>query len=161
MKISRSICIVFVGLLLFAFQNCSDVEFANVDSATKGTAAPTIPEVVEGLENGEIEEPDGIVDADPDDPDYVYEDDPVDENYPTDEDTNNGEYADEGGEPLDLDNYACDQDDGREGVLVCHVPGGNPENRHNICISVNGLNGHLHQNGNSSNHSEDYLGLCN
>ena len=107
MKISRSICIVFVGLLLFAFQNCSDVEFANVDSATKGTAAPTIPEVVEGLENGEIEEPDGIVDADPDDPDYVYEDDPVDENYPTDEDTNNGEYADEGGEPLDLDNYAC------------------------------------------------------
>lgn len=42
-------------------------------------------------------------------------------------------------------------------VKVCHVPPGNPEARHEICISRNALPAHLGEH--NDNHS-DYLGSC-
>jgi hypothetical protein len=37
-------------------------------------------------------------------------------------------------------------------VLICHIPPGNPENRHTICISINALPAHLAHG--------DYIGPC-
>jgi hypothetical protein len=37
-------------------------------------------------------------------------------------------------------------------VLVCHIPPGNPENRHTICVSINAVPAHLAHG--------DYLGPC-
>lgn len=41
---------------------------------------------------------------------------------------------------------------------ICHVPPGNPENRHSIAVNVNGWN-NGHSGGNGS-HNMDYLGPC-
>lgn len=39
-------------------------------------------------------------------------------------------------------------------VLVCHVPPGNPENAHTICVSPNAVPAHL------GNHEGDHCGEC-
>jgi hypothetical protein len=41
---------------------------------------------------------------------------------------------------------------------VCHIPPGNPANKHNICISPNALNAHLTSG--SNGHNNCYLGPC-
>lgn len=43
-------------------------------------------------------------------------------------------------------------------ALVCHVPNGNPRNRHEICISANALKAHIDRHGRSG--SYDYFGPC-
>lgn len=45
-------------------------------------------------------------------------------------------------------------------VLVCQVPGGNAENAHTICVSIQGaVNGHVSFDG-KPNREGDYLGEC-
>lgn len=45
-------------------------------------------------------------------------------------------------------------------VLVCQVPGGNADNAHTICVSVQGaVNGHVSFDG-KPNQDGDYLGEC-
>ena len=39
-------------------------------------------------------------------------------------------------------------------MLLCHVPPGNPENAHTLCISPNAVAAHL------QNHEGDYCGPC-
>ena len=39
-------------------------------------------------------------------------------------------------------------------MLVCHIPPGNPENKHEICIGQSAVPTHL-------THHGDYLGVCN
>lgn len=63
---------------------------------------------------------------------------------------------DEDGVPdcVDLDElpqWVCDEDKGK--ISVCHIPPGNPENRHTICISPKAVAAHL------ANHG-DYIGEC-
>jgi|AntAceMinimDraft_17_1070374.scaffolds.fasta_scaffold02286_3 uncharacterized repeat protein (TIGR01451 family) len=49
---------------------------------------------------------------------------------------------------IDIINVYC----GKNKVLVCHIPPGNPENAHTICISINALPAHLTMG--------DYIGPC-
>ena len=52
-----------------------------------------------------------------------------------------------------VEDYACGNN-GKK-VLVCHVPKGNPENKHTICISYNAVKAHL-----KHGDEMDYLGSC-
>jgi hypothetical protein len=59
------------------------------------------------------------------------------------------------------DQFSC----GKNKVLVCHIPHGNPAARHNICISKQGaIHGHGlnldSRSANSGHASDDYLGPC-
>ena len=48
-----------------------------------------------------------------------------------------------------------------EKVLVCQVPGGNAENAHTICVSIQGaLNGHQVSLDGKVNAEGDYIGEC-
>lgn len=47
---------------------------------------------------------------------------------------------------------------GSNKVIVCHVPPGNPENAHDICISVNALHAHVGRHG-AGDHL-DHVGSC-
>lgn len=62
-----------------------------------------------------------------------------------------------------LELYEC-KDKGKKGkVLVCHVPPGNPDARHNICIGPKAVQKHLdHHHGEDSDGVQysDYLGDC-
>lgn len=76
-----------------------------------------------------------------------------------------GEEETSGGGETTEANYACQKADPEEGegknqkVAVCHVPKGNPENLHTICISIKGWeNGHKDRHGNEQ--SRDHLGAC-
>jgi len=51
----------------------------------------------------------------------------------------------------DCSNFPCGKDNKK--VLICHVPPGNPQNAHEICISPNALDAHL-------NNHDDYCGPC-
>jgi hypothetical protein len=56
--------------------------------------------------------------------------------------------------PQLLDDHAC----GRNKVLICHVPPGNPGNSQTLCISENAIPAHLaHQ---AVTGEEDMLGAC-
>jgi hypothetical protein len=46
-----------------------------------------------------------------------------------------------------------DDDDSSDKVCICHIPPGNPENAHTICISPNAVDAHIRNHG-------DYLGEC-
>jgi len=128
--------------LLIINQNCSKVKFAASDSAAGKVTA-------EGSPDGNTLSDDGDGNGD-------------DEKTPMDE-VVTGEPADE-----DLAKHACD-DDNSEGssdddqkVNVCHVPPGNPDARHTICISVNGyINGHMKNHHTGNEQTADYLGECN
>jgi hypothetical protein len=132
-------------LAIYTTQGCSDQKFSSVasDPSTKA----------EG------------------DPDVV----PVDSVDPSDDET--------------TDQYACDEKEKKKycdteeiehpaetlstigsthaskKVMVCHIPPGNPEARHEICISVNALHAHIgpdhgdSQTANAKDH-KDYLGYC-
>lgn len=58
-------------------------------------------------------------------------------------------------DPSLLDEYACG---GGKKVRICHVPPGNPDNRHDICIGRPAVEAHLREH----RHGElgDYLGAC-
>ena len=43
-------------------------------------------------------------------------------------------------------------------VLVCHIPSGNPENAHEICISKRALKAHIGRHGDDND--KDYIGPC-
>lgn len=51
-----------------------------------------------------------------------------------------------------IDDWKCGNNNSN--VLVCHVPPGNPENAHTICISKDAVDVHV------GNHGGDYLGEC-
>ncbi|HEX4924524.1 MAG TPA: hypothetical protein VFV50_10575 [Bdellovibrionales bacterium] len=53
----------------------------------------------------------------------------------------------------------CDCGEGGRKVRICHVPPGNPENAHTICISRSALQKHL-DNHEADNGDSDYMGAC-
>jgi hypothetical protein len=57
-------------------------------------------------------------------------------------------------DPAVADPYAC----GTAGVLICHLPPGNPANRHSLCIGAPAVAHHIaeHHRGDLG----DYLGAC-
>jgi hypothetical protein len=57
-----------------------------------------------------------------------------------------------------LDQYACGH--GGSKVNICHVPPGNPDARHNICISHHAVQKHLAHGQNDQHVVSDYLGDC-
>lgn len=61
-------------------------------------------------------------------------------------------------EDIDLEtDYSCGKNKSK--VIVCHVPKGNPENIHSICISVNAWeSAHMHKH--SGGGVSDHLGAC-
>ena len=69
-------------------------------------------------------------------------------------------------EPEDEDKKNCDKKKpgeseckGKNQIVICHIPPGNPEAAHSICISQRGWeNGHKDSHGNDE--SQDYLGAC-
>ena len=52
----------------------------------------------------------------------------------------------------DCSNFPCGNNDNK--VLLCHVPPGNPENAHTICISPNAVAAHI------EHHEGDHCGPC-
>jgi hypothetical protein len=55
----------------------------------------------------------------------------------------------------------CDKKGGSKKVAVCHVPEGNPENRHTLCLPQSAIDAHLAQHDASiAGGDEDYLGEC-
>lgn len=46
-----------------------------------------------------------------------------------------------------------DDDDGDNKVCICHIPPGNPDNAHTICIGAPAVDAHIRNHG-------DYLGEC-
>lgn len=60
-----------------------------------------------------------------------------------------------------LDQYPCKTAcrDHSKKVQICHVPPGNPENRHTICIGKAAVQAHLARHQASTGES-DYLGEC-
>lgn len=53
--------------------------------------------------------------------------------------------------------YAC----GDKKIAICHVPEGNPDNRHTLCLPQPAIEAHLAQHDASVDKGdEDYLGEC-
>jgi hypothetical protein len=59
---------------------------------------------------------------------------------------------------LPLSSAVCSGNGNNVKFNVCHIPPGNPDNGHNICISVNALPAHLVGGGNG--HNNCHLGPC-
>jgi len=55
-----------------------------------------------------------------------------------------------------LQDHSCQENSKK--VLLCHYPRGNPENRHEICISRSALQAHLRNRSDSAH--LDHLGAC-
>lgn len=71
-----------------------------------------------------------------------------------------GNFNDVPGEPLctqvensNLEKASFLDQIANEPVTICHVPPGDPANRHNITIDMSALNTHI-------NHHDDYIGDC-
>lgn len=60
-----------------------------------------------------------------------------------------------------MDAYACfDRGNSKEKkVMICHVPSGNPNARHTICISKSALKAHMNH-GHQEHEDQDHLGEC-
>lgn len=56
--------------------------------------------------------------------------------------------------PEVADNYAC----GNQGVLICHLPPGNPANKQSLCIGAPAVAHHLQEH--KRDGLSDYLGAC-
>jgi hypothetical protein len=50
-----------------------------------------------------------------------------------------------------MSNWPCGNNGNK--VTICHIPPGNPANRHDICINPNAVSNHLNNHG-------DYIGEC-
>lgn len=78
------------------------------------------------------------------------------------DEVNDGGPNTDGGAGDDADGSAGDDDlNCREGkVLICHVPPGNPENRHEICVGENAVRAHLNHGHADSDEDRDNVGPC-
>lgn len=60
-------------------------------------------------------------------------------------------------DPPAADPYLC----GHKKYLICHVPEGNPDNRHELCLPAPAIEAHLRQHDASgASGDEDYMGPC-
>lgn len=48
----------------------------------------------------------------------------------------------------------CHQTNGQDGIAICHVPPGNPENPLSLCVGAPAVNPHMEQ------HEDDSCGVC-
>lgn len=56
-------------------------------------------------------------------------------------------------QPQLADDFPCSGGEASKKVLICHIPPGNPDNKHTICIGKSAVQGHI-------DHHGDYLGEC-
>jgi hypothetical protein len=125
--------IAISALTLGVFQACSDVSFSSANSSPKVKVTDIDDNNDSILTDTDIEDNDDVAASDDSDDGDQGE---IDNDYEGDID----------------ENYGCSNGNDKK-VLVCHIPPGNPENAHNICISKNALQTHV-------DHHEDYLGEC-
>ena len=138
MKKSIIICIsTSLGLVVAISNGCSDQRFASIDSSIVSKIGGPA-----GSSNPTTHAPDPIF---------------IDE-IQTPEDVATA-----------VRDFSCltiqcsESDNESKKVVVCHVPPRNPENRHEICVSVNALKAHI---GESPGHhgsddaDRDHLGFC-
>lgn len=72
---------------------------------------------------------------------------------PGDDDDGDGDHDSED----DAEKFSCGSHKDHK-VLICHVPSGNVENRHNICIAKSALKAHIAKHGDDK--ITDYYGEC-
>lgn len=95
---------------------------------------------------------------DPGDTEPPKEEEPCDEEKPPgtpgDDDDDDGDHDPDD----DAEKFSCGKDGKDHKVLICHVPSGNVENRHNICIAKSALKAHIAKHGDET--ITDYYGEC-
>jgi hypothetical protein len=60
--------------------------------------------------------------------------------------------------PEVADQYACSTESEPNGVMICHIPPGNPSQRHTICIGRPALPAHMAHTAGTG--ESDYFGEC-
>jgi hypothetical protein len=61
-------------------------------------------------------------------------------------------------DPDIADQYPCSTDGEPNGVMICHIPPGNPSKRHTICIGRSAIPAHLAHKADTG--ESDYFGPC-
>ncbi len=180
--------IAMSALPMFAFQNCSEVRFANMDDLTNEKAGllgdvdandDVVGEIItegdgDNSNNGDDASDDG---GDPSTTVGTNDDDS------SDDDSSDDDSSDDGGDPSttvgtndddssdddssDDDSSDNDGDDnelsevacGAKKVMICHYPPGNPAARHTICIGEPALKAHMSHKHQDGEQS-DTVGAC-
>jgi hypothetical protein len=137
----RSQIILIMGtlLVLFGFQNCSDVQFSQAEGSYSKIGEDDQPildddivvvdddgDVNEEVDEDELEELEDVIDEDDDIPDDIVE------------------------------AASC----GEHKIAFCHVPPGNGENPIDQCLPESAVRAHLREHGPDGVHVPDFLGRC-